>query len=41
MPYASEDKKSSKPRYIRVAAIANVITQGKRNICVAVCHKNW
>ena len=39
MPYTSDDKKSSKPRYIRAAAIVNVIIQGKRKIYVEVSHK--
>jgi hypothetical protein len=41
MSYTSEDKKSSKPRYIREAAIVIVIAQGKRKIYVAVSQKNW
>ena len=39
MSYASGEKKSSKLRYIRVAAIVIVIIQGRVKICVAVSHK--
>ena len=38
MQYTSDDKKSSKPRYIREAASVIVISQGKRKIYVAVSH---
>jgi hypothetical protein len=36
----SKDKKSSRPRYIRVAAIDIMITQGTWKICVVVSQKN-
>ena len=39
--YISEDKKSSKPRYIREAPIVIVIIQGKRKIYVTVSQRNW
>ena len=35
LSYTSEDKKSSKPRYILVAAMVIVIIQGMIKICVA------
>ena len=38
LSYASEDKKSSKPRYILVAAMFIVIIQGMIKICVAKSH---
>lgn len=39
LTYISEDKKSSRPRYIRVAAIVIVINQGMWKICVSVSQK--
>jgi hypothetical protein len=34
-----EERKSAKERYIRVAAIDIVISEGVRNICVAGAYK--
>ena len=39
MSYTSEDKKPSRLRYIREAAMVIVIIQGRRKIYVAVSHK--
>jgi hypothetical protein len=35
MPYVSLEQKSARERYIRVAAIDIVISEGIKNICVA------
>ena len=39
LSYTSEDKKPSRLRYIREAAMVIVITQGRRKIYVAVGHQ--
>ena len=39
MPYTSFEQKSARERYIRVAAIDIVTSEGIKNICVAGTHK--